>query len=287
MSLKNNTTGSKNTACGYGAINTSTTDDNTTAVGYRAMIYSTGSGNTAVGADALRGSSSGSGGTGGLNVAVGTDSMASANGNAYRNTAVGQSSLAQVSTGYQNVCVGRDAGGNLTTGARNVIVGAEAQSAAAGTNYQTVIGYSLTGKGESTGFIGNSGGGVYQGNNSSTWSTTSDIRIKKNVIDNNTGLDKINQIQVHNFEYKTEEEIIEGSPELTDVVKSAVVEREGTQLGVIAQEIEKVLPDVVQEQSTGIKTVNPDNLTWYLVNAVKELSAENTALKSRLDAAGL
>ena len=29
------------------------------------------------------------------------------------------------------------------------------------------------------------------------------------------------------------------------------------------------------------------NLTWYLVNAVKELSAENTALKQRLDAAGL
>ena len=178
-------------------LNTSTTDDNCVAVGYRAMIYSTGSGNTAIGSDALRGSSSGSGGTGGLNVAVGTDSMASANGNAYRNTAVGQSSLAQVSTGYQNVCVGRDAGGNLTTGARNVIIGAEAESAAAGTNYQTVIGYDLTGKGESTGFIGNSGGGVYQGNNSSTWSTTSDIRIKKNVIDNNTGLDKINQIQVH------------------------------------------------------------------------------------------
>ena len=141
-----------------------------------------------------------------------------------------------------------------------------------------MIGHDLTGKGESTGFIGNSGGGVYQANNSSTWSTTSDIRIKKNVIDNNTGLDKINQIQVRNFEYKTEEEIIEGAPELTDVIKSAVVEREGTQLGVIAQEIEKVLPDVVQEQSTGVKTVNADSLTWYLVNAVKELSAKNDAL---------
>jgi len=34
-------------------------------------------------------------------------------------------------------------------------------------------------------------------------------------------------------------------------------------------------------------SVNPDNLTWYLVNAVKELSAENNALKARLDAAGL
>ena len=59
------------------------------------------------------------------------------------------------------------------------------------------------------------------------------------------------------------------------------------QLGVIAQEIEEVLPDTVETMSTGVKIVNPDNLTWHLVNAIKELSAENNALKARLDAAGL
>ena len=55
----------------------------------------------------------------------------------------------------------------------------------------------------------------------------------------------------------------------------------------IAQEIETILPDVVKTESTGIKRVDSDNLTWYLVNAVKELSVENNALKARLDAAGL
>ena len=35
---------------------------------------------------------------------------------------------------------------------------------------------------------------------------------------------------------------------------------------------------MVQEQSTGVKTVNADSLTWILVNAVKELSAKNDAL---------
>ena len=55
----------------------------------------------------------------------------------------------------------------------------------------------------------------------------------------------------------------------------------------IAQEIETILPDVVKTESTGVKSVDPDNLTWYLVNAVKELSSENNALKARLDAAGL
>ena len=37
--------------------------------------------------------------------------------------------------------------------------------------------------------------------------TTSDRRIKKNIVDNNEGLSLINQIAVKNFEYKTAEEI--------------------------------------------------------------------------------
>ena len=32
----------------------------------------------------------------------------------------------------------------------------------------------------------------------------------------------------------------------------------------------------------GIKSVNPDNLTWYLVNAVKELSAKNDELAAEI-----
>ena len=48
-----------------------------------------------------------------------------------------------------------------------------------------------------------------------------------------------------------------------------------------------MLPDVVRQTSLGCYSVNPNNLTWYLVNAVKELSSENNALKARLDAAGL
>ena len=151
-----------------------------------------------------------------------------------------------------------------------------------GANSQIVIGtYQSGGKGNSTGFINPNGGGVYQGNNSSTWSQTSDIRIKKNVVDNNTGLNKINQIQVRNFEYKTEDEIKTDSPELADVSGSAVINKEGIQLGVIAQEINEILPECVKEESTGIFTVDPDNLTWYMINAIKELSARVKELESR------
>ena len=122
--------------------------------------------------------------------------------------------------------------------------------------------------------------GIYQQNNSSSWSTSSDRRIKKNIIENTTGLDAINKLEVKSFEYRTKEEIIADAPELEEVVDAAVVDKDGVQVGVIAQEIQEVLPDVVKVMSTGVKTVNPDNITWYLVNAVKELSAKVTALEA-------
>ena len=66
-----------------------------------------------------------------------------------------------------------------------------------------------------------------------------------------------------------------------DNPKAAVVKKEGLQIGTIAQEIEEILPEVVRTESTGVKSVDAENLTWYLVNAVKELSAEVEALKQK------
>ena len=62
-----------------------------------------------------------------------------------------------------------------------------------------------------------------------------------------------------------------------------MVNIEGLHVGSIAQEIEEVLPDVVSTNEMGIKSVNTDNLTWYLINAVKELSAEIEQLKSQIN----
>ena len=152
-----------------------------------------------------------------------------------------------------------------------------ADASGAGAASEVVIGAFGVGKGTNTGFLAPTSG-VYKGNNSSSWSTTSDRRIKKNIVDNDTGLDAINQIQVRNFEYRTEDEIVD-----FDNPRAAVVHNEGIQLGVIAQEIEEILPDVVKTESTGVKTVNPDNLTWYLVNAVKELSAKCDSLQKEIN----
>ena len=162
-----------------------------------------------------------------------------------------------------------------------MFIGQNCEPHDAGGYYQFVVGNTLTGVGNNLSMILQ----AYQSNNSSSWSTTSDRRIKKNIVDNTTGLDAIKQIRVRNFEYKTEEEIINDSPELEEFSKSAVVDEQGLQVGCIAQEIESILPDVVETiEGTGVKSVNADHLTWYLVNAVKELSAKNEALETRLAA---
>jgi hypothetical protein len=91
-----------------------------------------------------------------------------------------------------------------------------------------------------------------------------------------TGLDAINQVQVRSFEYRTKDEV-------TDLPKDQAIDKQGTQLGVIAQEIQEVLPDMVKEESTGVLRVDTDNMTWYLVNAVKELSAKVEALQTEVN----
>jgi hypothetical protein len=130
-------------------------------------------------------------------------------------------------------------------------------------------------KGDSTGFIDPSGGGVYQGNNSSSWATTSDRRLKKNIVDSTIGLDEINQIQVRNFEYRT-------AGEITELDASDAIQTKGVQVGAIAQEIQAILPNCVTEESTGVLSLNADNLTWHLIKAVQELSTKNDALEARI-----
>ena len=65
-----------------------------------------------------------------------------------------------------------------------------------------------------------------------------------------------------------------------DVVKSAVVNKTGTQLGLIAQEVEAILESAVSTTSGGVKTLQTEGLFWHMLNAIKELSAKVTALEA-------
>lgn len=317
QALFSNTSGNQNTAVGYQALysNSLSTGVSLTAVGWQAGYsynssgsnqaqvfigasagyynvsgidnsyvggyagyYQTGSYNTALGSGALLGASGTSTGTN--NTAIGYQALYSTTSGA-NNTSYGYRAGYQVSTGTDNVLLGYGAGyagfgNNLVTGSNNIIIGTSSPSVSS-TTYEIIIGNGVNGRGGSTGVISPAGGGVFQGNNSATWSVSSDQRLKKNIVDNTIGLEQINGIRVRNFEYRTENEI-------TELPKNQAIDKQGVQLGAIAQELQQVLPDCVKEETTGVLSVDSSNLTWHMINAIKELSAKVTALEARLGA---
>ncbi len=128
-------------------------------------------------------------------------------------------------------------------------------------------------------------GNAYKRDNTTTWSTTSDERLKKNIVNNNKGLAEINQLRVTSFEYRKEEEIdMSQFPLATDPRQVVIEGEDGPHTGVIAQEIENIFPECVQTSNKGAKTVDADAITWALVNAIKELSAKNDVLEAEIAA---
>jgi hypothetical protein len=297
------TTGSHNIAIGTSALGLATDAHSNVAIGFLAAsslatgaVYATRN-NIAIGREALENQV-----TQEDNIAIGYNALGTGNsvsnsqltvigsqaGNAahaaYGGTYVGYQAGSVVTSGVHNTFIGREAGDITTTGDRNIMIGVNANGDDSAAYRCIVIStYENTGKGDATFFIsaGTGSGNGYQGNNSSAWATTSDRRIKKNIVDNNVGLEKIKQIQVKNFEYRTKDEITDWTGRAVD---SVTIEKEGTQLGVIAQEIQEILPDVVQERENGCLSVDSDNITWYLVNAVKQQQTIIDDLKSRIEA---
>ena len=114
-------------------------------------------------------------------------------------------------------------------------------------------------------------GDIHADGNVIAYSTTiSDERLKKDIVKIDNALDKISQLNGYTFEY------------LADGKKSA---------GVIAQEVEKVMPSAIIESTlplkmgdddeTEYKTVQYDQLHGLMIEAIKELKAEIEELKSR------
>jgi hypothetical protein len=263
-----NTSGAGNAACGINALSANTSGGGNSAFNQSALLSNTtGNANTAFGNATLPFSTTASN-----NTALGYQAGFATTTGA-QNTCVGNKAGGGITTGNNNVFVGGEAGNNttpITTGSQNIHVGVATIASAGGVEYEHILGFNLTGKGNNTVYVGN--GPCYQGNNSTLWSVTSDQRLKKNIVDNTIGLSAITKIRVRNFEYRLPEEI-------TDVSQDQAIKKQGIQLGVIAQELQAVLPDCVKQESTGVMSVDADNLTWYLVNAIKELKAEIDALK--------
>ena len=114
-------------------------------------------------------------------------------------------------------------------------------------------------------------GDLHVESNVIAYSTTiSDERLKKDIVKIDNALDKVSQLNGYTFEY------------LADGKKSA---------GVIAQEVEKVMPSAIIESTlplkmgddddTEYKTVQYDQLHGLMIEAIKELKAEIEELKAR------
>ena len=92
---------------------------------------------------------------------------------------------------------------------------------------------------------------------------TSDIRLKENITDLESALDKVKQLRGVSFTWKEESEM---GP--------------GTQFGMIAQEVQQVIPDMVKSKSRNKDLLSLDYkaLVPWLVEAIKELSTPSSPI---------
>jgi len=108
-------------------------------------------------------------------------------------------------------------------------------------------------------------GGNSSFNNATAASFTynSDISLKKNITPLTNSLDKISQLQGYNFIWRKD-----NRPDI----------------GVVAQDVQKIYPDLVHANQEGKLGVEYGNLVAPLIEAVKELRQQNITLQKRLDA---
>ena len=92
----------------------------------------------------------------------------------------------------------------------------------------------------------------------------SDIRLK-NVIGNVPyGLEAIRKIEIKEYKFKDEKKY-----------------GQGVRYGVIAQEIQKILPKTVLKNKDGFLTIRTNDIFFVAINAIKELDKEVQTLKNR------
>lgn len=98
-----------------------------------------------------------------------------------------------------------------------------------------------------------------------TWGSTSDINLKENIIDATNKLSDVLKLKVKNFNFKSD-------PEKTKYI------------GFIAQELETIFPNLVEEGVDEIKSVKTSILIPILTKAIQEQQALIESQQSQIDA---
>ncbi len=250
-------TGVQNTAVGYNTLQTNTGDSNTAVGSYSLSANSSGNNNTALGASALLQNALGS-----SNTAMGTDALSNnavgndntglgfaaleSNSTGSNNVAVGASSLWNAVSGGNNVAVGDSALYDDTLGSWNIAMGFQAGNAISTGNYNIDIGSNGTSSDSGVIRIGTSGsqattyiagivnttvaGSTVIVNSKGQLGTqTSSARFKEQIQDMGAASDALFKLRPVIFRYR-----------------SGVVDYPGAlQYGLIAEEVEKVYPELV------------------------------------------
>ncbi len=102
---------------------------------------------------------------------------------------------------------------------------------------------------------------------------SSDKKFKKDSERINNALETINNIEGVSYQFKDSEK----------VKNSGIQLPKGKQYGLIAQELEAVLPDLVKENKDGYKAVNYQGLIPIVIEALKEVNANNKELKEEIE----
>jgi trimeric autotransporter adhesin len=238
--LYHNTTANNNVATGYQALNSNKTGTANTATGTQALQADTGSNNTADGYQALNKNT------------VGIDNVASgyqallANTSGITNTAVGAFALQNSQTGVGNIAIGFSAGTGVTSGSNNIDIantGAnESSTIRIGSANQTntyiagISGVTVAG-----------GIGVIVDSSGHLGTSTSSARYKENVQPMDKASEAILSLQPVTFRYKHE------------LDPKAI-----RQFGLVAEQVEKVDPDLVARDEQG----KPYSVRYEAVNAM-------------------
>jgi len=256
--LSSNTIGTGNTAIGWRSLFSNTGSSFNTGVGGGALSLNTGDSNAAVGAAALLLNTVGS-----QNVAVGTDALVfndSGSDNAAIgwfalfenttggvNTAIGAEALSNNTTGFNNIALGFAAGDLLTTGDDNIDIGNEGVADEAGT---VRIGTDGT---QTRTFIAGisgvvvSGAAVVVGSSGQLGVAASSARFKDEIKPMDKASEAILALKPVTFRYKHELDP-QGVP----------------QFGLVAEQVEKVNPDLVARDEQG----KPYTVRYEAVNAM-------------------
>jgi hypothetical protein len=250
--FNNNSTGSSgdwNSAFGWSAMFSNISGEQNAAFGESAMIENTfGSDNTGIGDNALRLNQTGS-----QNTAVGYAALQSntVDGNTavgflalvnnitgLANAAVGYRALDN-STGSSNTALGVQAGSNATTGSNNVYIGAGMQGVAGESNACYIA--SIFGQTSANGIP------VLINSSNQLGTTTSSKRFKQEIKPMNDASEAILALKPVTFRYKKE----------LDPKRLA-------QFGLVAEDVEKVNPDLVVRDKEG----KPYTVRYDAVNAM-------------------